>query len=171
MLARGARSVRSLPAGAPRRAGTPRPLMASAIDRRGPRACLVTAAEPKEGSPSQSAEGQLSGRFDPFARGGERSHLARTGRLESTLNGHVWMTPADQGLFSGVALIVDAVMSSAFFARRMESAGPDVVRWSVAQSLRRARTGADRLAGFRINPLSCASPLGHPRLLCCPGSW
>ena len=31
------------------------------------------------------------------------------------------MTPADQGLFSGVALIVDAVMSSAFFARRMES--------------------------------------------------
>jgi hypothetical protein len=29
---------------------------------------------------------------------------------------HVWMTPADQGLFFGVALVVDAVMSSAFCA-------------------------------------------------------
>jgi hypothetical protein len=40
------------------------------------------------------------------------------------------MTPADQGLFSGVALIVDAVMSSAFLRGEwsppalMLSAGP-----------------------------------------------
>jgi hypothetical protein len=33
----------------------------------------------------------------------------------STLSGHVWMAPADQGLFSGGTLIVGAVMSSAFF--------------------------------------------------------
>jgi hypothetical protein len=29
------------------------------------------------------------------------------------------------------------------------------------QSFHRARTGADGFTGFRINPLSCASPLGH----------
>ena len=33
------------------------------------------------------------------------------------------------------------------------------------QSFHRARTGAGGFTGFRINPLSCASPLGHPRLL------
>jgi hypothetical protein len=38
------------------------------------------------------------------------------------------MTPADQGLFSGVALIVGAVMSSASFAWRIVFTGPDVVR-------------------------------------------
>jgi hypothetical protein len=36
--------------------------------------------------------------------------------------------PADQGLFFGVALVASAVMSSAFFLRRIGSAGPDVVR-------------------------------------------
>jgi hypothetical protein len=36
--------------------------------------------------------------------------------------------PADQGLFSGVATIVGAVMSSASFAWRIVSTGPDVVR-------------------------------------------
>ena len=41
---------------------------------------------------------------------------------------HVWTPPADQGLFFGVALIGSAVMSSASFARRIGSAGPDVVR-------------------------------------------
>ena len=35
---------------------------------------------------------------------------------------HVWMTPADQGLFCGVARVVGAVMSSAFGAENR-------VRW------------------------------------------
>jgi len=30
---------------------------------------------------------------------------------------------------------------------------------------------ADNATGFGINPLSCASPLGHPRFLCRQGSW
>jgi hypothetical protein len=35
---------------------------------------------------------------------------------------HVWMSPADQGLFFGVALIVGAVMSSALCAENL-------IRW------------------------------------------
>jgi hypothetical protein len=41
---------------------------------------------------------------------------------------HVWTAPADQGLFFGVALVVGAVMSSAFYCGELRSAGPDVVR-------------------------------------------
>jgi hypothetical protein len=40
-----------------------------------------------------------------------------------------------------------------------------------SKHLRRARTGVVRLTGFRINPLSCASPLGHPRFVWCLGLW
>ena len=45
------------------------------------------------------------------------------------------------------------------FCRLMLFADP------LAQSLPCARTGAVRLTGFRINPLSWASPLRHPRFL------
>jgi hypothetical protein len=38
------------------------------------------------------------------------------------------MAPADQGLFSGGALIVGAGHVFGLFLRRMEAAGPDVVR-------------------------------------------
>jgi hypothetical protein len=41
------------------------------------------------------------------------------------------------------------------------SAGPDAVRWSVAPIIPSRSYGRGRLHGFRINPLSCASPLGH----------
>jgi hypothetical protein len=40
----------------------------------------------------------------------------------------VWMAPADQGLFYGVALIVGAGHVFGLSLRRMEAAGPDVVR-------------------------------------------
>jgi hypothetical protein len=81
------------------------------------------------------------------------------------------MTPADQGLFSGGALIVGAVMSSAFLRGEL---GPLALMLSadpLPQSFHRARTGAGGFTGFRINPLSCASPLGHPRFLCRLGFW
>jgi len=50
-----------------------------------------------------------------------------------------------------------------------------VVRWPWCCPLIRcpdhvgALSCADKATGFRINPLSCASPLGHPRLLGCLG--
>jgi hypothetical protein len=57
------------------------------------------------------------------------------------------------------------------FARTMEPLALMLSADPLPQSFHRARTGADGFTGFRINPLSCTSPLGHPRLLCCPGSW
>src|SRR5450631_3822540 len=70
-----------------------------------------------------------------------------------------------QGILRLVALVAGAVMSSAFFAE-IESAGPDVVRCSVAPNHGGALGCADNATGFKTNPFSCASPLGHPRLLC-----
>jgi hypothetical protein len=78
---------------------------------------------------------------------------------------HVWMTPADQGLFSGVAPIVGAVMSPAFWCGSvplalMLSADP------LPQSFHRARTGAGGFTGFRINPL----PAHHLLVTLDPGA-
>jgi hypothetical protein len=51
-------------------------------------------------------------------KGGKHADAVRLKKDRSALESrHVWMTPADQGLFSGVALIVGAVMSSASFVR------------------------------------------------------
>jgi len=83
---------------------------------------------------------------------------------------HVWMAPADQGLFFGVALVVGAVMSSAFLCGELSPLALMLSADPLPRSRQRARC-ADNAAGFRINPLSCASPLGHPRFLCCQGSW
>jgi hypothetical protein len=41
---------------------------------------------------------------------------------------HVWTAPADQGLFFGIARGLGCGHVFGLFARRMESAGPDVVR-------------------------------------------
>src|SRR5580704_16770955 len=55
--------------------------------------------------------------------------------------------------------------------RRIESAGPDVVSGSVAADHVSALDCADNASGFRINPLSCASPLSHPRFPYRLGCW
>jgi len=86
-------------------------------------------------------------------KSGERAYAGRLGNDWSPRQSrHVWMTPADQGLFSGVAPIVGAVMSPAFWCGSvplalMLSADP------LPQSFHRARTGAGGSTGFRINPL------------------
>ena len=50
------------------------------------------------------------------ALGGERAFKGRLGTDRNACQSrHVWMPPADQGLFSGVAPVVGAVMSSASF--------------------------------------------------------
>ena len=65
---------------------------------------------------------------------GNSSHWQTTSSLRSGFGPeegrrhcHVW-TPADQGLFFGVRLVVGAVVSSAFFRGELSSAGPDDVR-------------------------------------------
>src|SRR5471030_143211 len=72
-----------------------------------------------------SGEGALYDMAHPLRLGGDWDLLLFIGRC------HVWTTLADQGLFSALRR---SWMRSCLrpFARKIESAGPDVVRWSVA---------------------------------------
>jgi len=73
-----------------------------------------------------------------------------------------------KGFLEALRLIVGAVMSSAC---RCGAMAPrpwccPLIRCPYHVG---ALDCADKATGFRINPLSCASPLGHPRFLCCLG--
>jgi len=72
---------------------------------------------------------------------------------------HVWTAPLIKGYF-GTAQVVGRVMSSAFCAENRVRR-PDLSADPLPQIRPIALTAQDNATGFRINPLSCTSPLGH----------
>ena len=79
---------------------------------------------------------------------------------------HVWTTPADQGFFCRVAMVVGAVMSPAWLCGdKMRPAGPDVVR-VIPGPIKVSRSrSADNASGLGMGPQSLASRHSHPRFL------
>jgi hypothetical protein len=100
------------------------------IERAGVALCVSINAAPLIGRQSEDIGADAAPRlraalaialFLQIPRGRARVHEHVDGGLRSRDHGreegkglcHVWMAPADQGLFFGVALVVGAVMSSA----------------------------------------------------------
>jgi hypothetical protein len=79
---------------------------------------------------------------------------------------HVWTTPADQGFFCRVAMVVGTVMSPVWLCGdKMRPAGPDVVR-VIPGPIKVSRSrSADNASGLGMGPQSLASRHSHPRFL------